>query len=272
SPEWNELTPSGAQLVTSIVSSQGSLYVASGNGHGIRVSPDAGSTWTAIALDGHSISRIVQDPKNPLHMLATDAVYPGGLYETSDGWGRWQFAGGGALPSGGQNQNNVGVIHAVAFDPLDPTRVYASVTAAATETVKTKLYRRLGADPWARLPVPALADAMAKDAVSIAVLPTLPSGQPHPTVFAGTVQSLDGGDSWVDMGQFQSVENMVFSPKNPLVGYATVFGNMWKTGDGGVSWQTTTQFQTPQGGSLVADYSNTQRLYTTSQVDTRIGI
>ncbi len=94
-------------------------------GNGVYKSTDAGKTWKHLGLeDTKQIGRIIVDPKNPntVFVAALGNVYAPnpdrGVYRSRDGGATWQkvlF-----------KNEDVGAID-LAFDPLDPKIVYASL-------------------------------------------------------------------------------------------------------------------------------------------------
>ena len=277
---WRELTPSGAQFIWDIAAVKGTLYVASGSFQGVRISHDGGLTWTST-LDSHSIRHIWTDASQPNHLIVSEDGQPGVLFETRDGGVTWTSAGDG-LPAGnpsGPNASGYGLILALAIDPISPdSRVYASIRSDTHDPFQTKIYRRIGVGPWQRMSIPAYPDAVQggpdNGASSVVIAPVRRNGQSNPTVFAGTVYSTDGGDSWLDLPSFVDVENMVFSPADPSgnVAYATTWGNIWKSLDGGNSWSRVAQAGAPSVGYLIADASDAQTVYASSGYDPIVGV
>ena len=264
---WVELRPSGAERVVSIASGGGSLYVASGNGHGVRSSDNRGLTWSA-ALEGRSIRRVWIDPTKKTHAFAADFAL-GALFETRDGGATWSPAGAG-FPSNSTTTSEW--LLALAIDPTAPDRVYTSVRGDTVDSIKTHLYRRVGTGTWERLKVPADNDPASNYAGSIAVVPFIRPDKEFAKVFAGTVMSEDGGESWVDIPAFQAFENLVFSTVDPNVAYASTFGNMWRSPNGGETWDAVTGSATPLAGALLADFHDTETVYASSGFDPLVGI
>jgi photosystem II stability/assembly factor-like uncharacterized protein len=89
----------------------------------------------------------------------------------------------------------------------------------------------------------------------------------------GVYKSVDGGDSWTNMGLPEShdIPHLAIDPKNDDVVYAAVLGHLWapnrergiyKTTDGGKTWQPSLQIDENSGAiDVLIDPSNSSNVY-----------
>ena len=216
---WEELTSPGrstlatcglTQLLVIPASAGGLPTILSVGELGLSISRDGGNSWSLV--QNRALRGVAADPADPAHMVAwTEFLSAGvGVLETRDGW-RTQTDISDGLPAT--------QILGVALDPFNPGRAYLSVGTAFNEAIRTKLYRRTGAGPWQRLSVPLTMLSRQYAGLGLTISPQLelcqstvqgqtcepcPTGQGQPgqncqtfpTVFAGTVISRDGGETW----------------------------------------------------------------------------
>jgi hypothetical protein len=249
-----------------------SLYIPSEGTNstldGLDVSHDGGLHWLHV-LEGQPVWRVVADPNDPSHMFAW--TFPEQdpswlLFETHDEWATWSTA---------DTSNLAGrYLLALAFDPLNPDRLYASMFASKSDLIQVKLYRKIGTGAWTLLSVPphnctgsnGTITSCAQSVSDIAVAPVIPpappnqSPQPFPTIIAGTVLSRDGGESWIvhRQGLFETV---AFDPIDPNVIYASAGGGQLEVSqDNGVTWDAI-QTTAPVSDQLIQDPGSPATFY-----------
>ena len=234
--EWQELggfnTISAKQIVVG-AGDPPALYVPAYEG--MMVSRDGGRAWST-ALEGIGFGGIAADPHDParLHQYAWRDFYHLGptLYETHDGWVTWSPADQGLPPE---------PIKAMAFDPLNPDRLYLSVRPAGGRPdrgadVPARTRRPVGA---ARDPA-SLADHGKLRGAEFFIAPTSDGcGPPQrfPTIFAGHHVSRDGGDTWREvtepLASGPEELSFLFDRSDPCAVYARAF-RFHKSLDGGL--------------------------------------
>jgi hypothetical protein len=224
---------------------------------GIKISRDAGSSWTT-AVEQNYVQFLTSDSSNPLHMLAVGQPGFGTgsweIFETHDAWATWNAVSMEGLP--GQQ------ILAVAIDPLNPDRFYASIAPPSTDTIQVVLFRKVGATPWQRLDVPPYPAVLHGNATAIAVAPAL-LGHAFPPVLAGQVVSFNGGDSWQPALSGQA-QDIIFDHQIPSTVWATGFASLSRSNDGGATWvSTNSSGNQPVHTSIVQDMADPQTLYAT---------
>jgi hypothetical protein len=210
-----------------LVTADGTLYVGTGEangssdseaGRGLYRSTNDGASFgkvstVADSIDftlNRSIASIVVDPHNSKHLLVGTAVArhgassvnggrftpPGaatlGLYESTDGGKSWHLTlskPGDTVDPGSATGDDYfrGDVTKVAFDPTDPSTVYASVSSYG-------LYRRVGNGAWKRIyAVPGnAADLSLYSRVEFATA-ALPNG--HTRIYLGDATLYGDADS-----------------------------------------------------------------------------
>jgi hypothetical protein len=210
---------------------------------GVLASTDGGGTWKNV-LPGPGFVRTSVDPNNGAHLFAWTEPRPGSsscsLFETKDGGQTWSYAADN-MPM--QDSPDLASPHVtdVAFDKLNPGRVYALVSPTAWADVKTPdlIYRRIANGRWERLSVPPASQPLRGFADSpLAVAPSLPpcttGCQTFPTVFAGRLNSQDGGDTWIPNDGMPD-GTLAYLFDRAVAG--TIYASYYKSVDYGATWQ-----------------------------------
>ena len=247
--QWEELTGPTLNAATpeSFVIGAGTppriLVPSDDNGvrasRGIKISADGGQTWRTV-LGGIGIRRIVADPLDPTrtHLIAfrgeeADWFRSAGteVFESRDAGMTWEPADQGLTP---------GLVRSVAFDTVTPDRLYLSlrVPTTPTQTVLNKVFRRDPQKPWVPLVLPPPIAAM-NPVLDMAVAPGGCGQQAFPTVFAGGLESRDGGAHWsTNPGSFYSAPlRLVADRSDPCALFASSLLAVSKSLNGGRSWQ-----------------------------------
>jgi photosystem II stability/assembly factor-like uncharacterized protein len=164
------------------------------------------------------------------HWVENDKRFPGGLFRTSPGEGKWQALSRG-LP---QNLE----VRAIAVHPREPDVIYAGTDDGPYRSTD-------GGDRWERLGIPQRAGTV----WSFAFHP----GRPQ-TMYAGLApvalyRSEDGGDTWKALPGARSPEHcpmgfptrlvrIAVDPSDPDVIYAALeVSGLLRSGDGGETWE-----------------------------------
>ena len=264
---WQELAAPGVRRIAQIVVASGSpatLYVS-----GIffddrlKISRDGGQSWVT-SLENLRSPELAQDPRDAAHLLAW---FRASLFETRDAGVTWEPANAG-LPDV--------AIDAVAIDRLNADRMYLSLDVPEgffSGKRLVRLFRRTDGGPWQEQRIFPFDSVFGNRAGEIFVAPwsgPCATGSPFPTVFAGTVYSCDGGDSWQEIEVLASqavgfgFARMAFDRNVPGRIYAThlaldLVSQLFTSSDHGRSW---TAVRTPDPiilnlstGSLVQDPS-----------------
>jgi photosystem II stability/assembly factor-like uncharacterized protein len=233
------------------------VYVgASGGGPkaGLYRSTDGGGQWDFVALQGHAVSSIVIDPRNPDLVLA--AAGDSGVMRSTDGGKTWSST----LPDA-----QVGGVWLV-FDPDDPKNVYAGTRAAGgggrggggggggggrgaapatTPATDSQIYRSTdeGAT-WTKASPEGLPGGNF-GTISLAVAPGTRGQRVYDYVAQGMFRSDDGGAHWtratddprlIGGGQFH---NVVVDPRNANIIFATQT-SLYRSTDAGKTWHSYT--------------------------------
>ena len=247
------------------------IYVGSGEGlqrpdlsvgDGIYKTTDGGRTWLHLGLrEGQQIPAILVDPKDPNRVFVAVLGHPygpnpeRGIYRSTDGGATW-------LQVLAKDENTGGMD--LAFDPVDPTTVYAVLWAARqapweigsswTLSANNGLYKSTdGGSTWRQLTtgLPGAQDNLGR--IGLAVAPS-DGKRLYAVVGArngGIYRSDDAGESWRRVnadprlwgrdGDFNEVK---VDPRNPDVLYVANVVT-WKSTDGG---QTFAAFRGAPGG------------------------
>ena len=181
------------------------------------------------------------------------------MFETRDGWASWTRADAG-LPDG--------LVIAMAVDPVIPDRVYLSMWPPYAAPARPMMYVRIGGGAWVPLAIPPLP---ANPLEPIQIAPTVAAcGQPqsYPTVFAGTLMSFDGGQTWSRIGQASGLLNdprrVAFDRTDPCAVYAVGDGGYYKSADGGRHWALSVPSQVTAVSRLFQDVLNPSVFYASS--------
>ena len=225
---------------------------------GIRVSRDAGDTWSTV-LGDQDFYGIATDPNNVQHMLAwTIGQIRSTVHETRDGW-----ATSTPLTSEGLPLQNV---LSIVVDPTDATHFYASAMPAGTDVITTKLYQKQGAGIWLPIDIPPYPSVTQQKLIApyLAIDPTVAPGQSARTIFAGPVESRDGGKTWLQSFKGQ-VGAMIFDRNAANVLYFAANDNFLVSTNYGVTFGATSVPADPVFQSIVQDPQDTQIFYTAYQ-------
>ncbi|MGC9356544.1 MAG: WD40/YVTN/BNR-like repeat-containing protein [Anaerolineae bacterium] len=196
------------------------IFVGKAGGDGLFRSANAGSTWTQVLTHTGTADAIAFNPITPTTVYV--GVYGAGVYRTRDSGQTWISS-----TTGMTNTD----VQALAVNPVTPTILYAGISRGgifkSTDEGTTWTAANNG-------------DLSEHHSVyDLAVDPSRPQ-----TVYAaslGTVlKTMDGGDSWVDMGQGltgSAIWRLVMDPAQPNRLYATSEGGgVFVTHDAGNTW------------------------------------
>jgi hypothetical protein len=222
------------------------------NTAGLHRSTDGGGHWDLVALQGHGVTSIVIDPRNPDIVMA--AAGDSGVMRTSDGGKTWTSV----LPD-----SNVGGVWLV-FDPDDPANVYAGtrpvsggrggpggggggrgaapVTTPATDS---QIYRSSDEGlTWKKTGFDGLPGGNF-GTIALAVAPGTKGQRVYDYVAQGMFRSDDGGEHWtrasddprlIGGGQFHDV---IVDPRNANIVFATQT-SLYRSTDAGKTWESYT--------------------------------
>ena len=203
------------------------LYAFSDYG-GFPRSLDGGHTWVSANLDGQGVTDLAVDPTNSKRILAAAFT---GLWLSEDGSATWRNV---LIPGG----------RAVWFDRFDPRTAFAGGSL---------MYKSVdGGKTWQPLPGP-------DDVIRFAQDPRVAGVLYAETEFHGIFKTVDGGDSWIAIGQ----------PIGLLLGLAvdgegTVYGvtdsGLGIRHDGGSSWEAVSSIPA-QATAVLADASVPSQVY-----------
>jgi photosystem II stability/assembly factor-like uncharacterized protein len=260
---WSFVAAFGSLACPSVVldpANSSTLYAAAA-ANGVVKSTDSGTSWlpSSAGLRALSVLAIAVDPLVPSTILVSTAVQgrgTAGLFESHDAGRSWRDVSA-SVPSSLR-------IGALAFDPTDPSTVYAGGDGLLKSTD--------GATSWSPidngLPVPG--PTLFIDGESLAIDPQTPSN-----IYAGLffgfhvggaiAKSIDGGESWTTIPVVSgAVTGIAVDPRQPSVLFATVNGrdllsSVDRSQDAGASWASVLFLQ----GSLrcVAIESRTSVVY-----------
>ena len=271
---WNPLfdgQPTGSIGALAIAPSDPNIiYVGSGEGmqrpdlstgDGIYKSTDGGKTWTHLGLrDGQQIPQLIVDPKNPDRLFVAVLGHPygpnqeRGVFRSLDGGRTFQkvlF-----------KDENTGAVD-LAFDPVDPNIVYASLWESRQAPWENGVWTGPGSGlfkstdggtTWRPLTkgLPTLAEGLGRIGFTVApsnrnrLFAVLDAG-----TRAGIYRSDDAGETWARVNEDPRVvarpadaSDIRVHPTNPdFVFVPTIV--TWKSTDGG---RTFTGFRGAPGG------------------------
>jgi photosystem II stability/assembly factor-like uncharacterized protein len=229
------------------------VYVgaSTANTAGLYRSTDGGAHWDLVALQGHAVSSIAIDPRNPDLVMA--AAGDTGVLRTADGGKTWTPV----LPDTG-----VGGVWLV-LDPDNPANVYAGtrpvggggrgggggggrgaapVAAPATDS---QIYRsRDEGVTWKKTSPEGLPGGNF-GTIALAVAPGTKGERVYDYVAQGMFRSDDGGEHWtrasddprlIGGGQFHDV---IVDPRNANILFATQT-SLYRSTDAGKTWESYT--------------------------------
>jgi photosystem II stability/assembly factor-like uncharacterized protein len=247
------------------------IYVGSGEGlqrpdlstgDGIYKSTDGGAHWTHLGLrDGQQIPTVIVDPRDPNRVFAAVLGHPygpnaeRGVFRSIDGGASWTRVL--------YKDENTGAFD-VAFDPADPTVVYAVLWAGrqspweiggSFQIPGSGLFKSTdGGTTWRALArgLPSPADGLGRIGLATS---TNRAARLYAVVDAprlgGLYRSEDAGESWERVnadtrlwGRGSDFAEVRVDPKNPDVVYVANVVT-WKSTDGGRSF---TAFRGAPGG------------------------
>ena len=248
------ITASTLNAVATAPSAPETLYA--GTGYGLSRSDDGGRSWKGLRTD--AVSAIAVDPRDRQHVLVGGT---GGIVASGDGGVSWTRTRGGAADAA----------RAIAFDPLDPRRVYALLWSYADTTGGPRMVRSTdGGTTW---------QPTASGFLPLTI--AVGHGQPE-TVYAwglaagggtGIARSVDGGASWetlLDVPGARQVDVLVVDPSDAKTLYAlTKHGPtkyaLAKTVDGGAHWTRLPADRRLRAADLVVDPRRGQTLYAATE-------
>jgi photosystem II stability/assembly factor-like uncharacterized protein len=210
---WSHVSPSGTAAVALDPSTPGTVY-AGGSG-GLSRSADGGATWTATALTDW-VSAVAIHPTTPAVILAITNV---GLQRSTDAGSSWTIVASEPATFFG----------ALAFDPADPSRVFAS---------DDRVYRSMdGGLTWTPTGSPCC------NFIRSLVVET--GGIVYAGILGdGVTKSTDGGETWsfvvAGLGSDAAVLSLALDPSAGGVVYAGMLTGVYKTTSGGATWTAAT--------------------------------
>jgi hypothetical protein len=231
------------------------VYVgASGGGPsaGLYRSTDGGGHWDQVALQGHGVSSIVIDPRNPELVLA--AAGDTGVMRSTDGGKNWKST----LPDA-----QVGAVWLV-FDPDNPKTVYAGTRPiaaggrggggggggrgappVATPATDSQIYRSSDEGATWTKTSPSGLPGGNFGTIALAVAPGTKGKRVYDYVAQGMFRSDDGGAHWtratddprlIGGGQFHDV---IVDPSDANTLFATQT-SLYRSTDAGKTWESYT--------------------------------
>ncbi len=205
------------------------LTIYASTSQGVFKSADGGNTW-ALKLSDPMHNAVVIDPSNP----ATIYLANGGVLNSTDGGETWRYL----------NLNVADGIFALAIDPKNPKTLYGGASYnpyGPTQTVIGVYRTDDGGETWR----PANG-GLPSSQITIGFVAVDPRNSD--TVYAATLyhsagagggvyRSSDGGGSWKQVNEEQTITSIVLDAQHEGTIYAgTAVKGLLKTVDGGASW------------------------------------
>jgi len=243
----------GIGAVAASPSRPDTVYVGASGGPaaGLYRSTDGGGHWDLVALQGHAVSSIMIDPRNPDLVMA--AAGDTGVMRTTDGGKSWNQV----LPDA-----QVGGVWLV-FDPDNPRNVYAGTRPiaaggrggaggggggrgappATTPATDSQIYRSSDEGVTWKKTSPDGLPGGNFGTIALAVAPGANGERVYDYVAQGMFRSDDGGAHWtrasddprlIGGGQFHDV---IVDPRNANILFATQT-SLYRSTDAGKTWQS----------------------------------
>lgn len=201
------------------------IYVPATNQH--YRSDDGGKTWTDFRVPNQDAYVFAVDPSNPEIVLAGGRGETLNVSRSTDGGKTWKQTGVGL----GKNS-----LHALFFDPADPSIVYAVGGTFGKAFKSTD-----GGDEFSEMSLPV---SGTKKLFSLTLDPA-DSKVLWAATQAGLFRSGDGGVTWRESGEGLGrylCKTVAFSPGSPSYMLAATGGTgVYRSSDGGKSWSPSSQ-------------------------------
>jgi photosystem II stability/assembly factor-like uncharacterized protein len=223
--------------------------VYAGAPSGLYRSNDGGGRWDLVALEGHSVSSIVIDPRNADIVLAVSADK--GVERSSDGGKNWKSV----LPD-----EKIGGVWLV-FDPDNPKNVYAGTRTISaggrgggggrgaapvlTPATDSQIYRSTDEGHTWKKTSPTGLPGGNFGTIALAVAPGTKGKRVYDYVAQGIFRSDDAGEHWeratddprmIGGGQFHDI---VVDPRDANILFATQT-SLYRSTDAGKTWASYT--------------------------------
>lgn len=250
---WQRLGPEGGMVLSLGVSSAGTVYLGTSDGH-IFASEDRGAHWELRGRAGTRtdaiVAEIAPDPREPRRVFAAvwfrEAGAGGGVFRSDDGGTSWR-------PSGLQGE----AVRALEFAPSQPETLVAGT--------RSGVFRSTDAgQTWER--ISPVNDPELRNVDSIAMDPGAPA-----VIYAGTYhlpwKTTDGGKTWrpVAAGLIDDsdIMSMRVDATNPARLYLSACSGIYRSDNRGAAW-TKLQgipYAARRTQAIVQDPQNPQTLY-----------
>jgi photosystem II stability/assembly factor-like uncharacterized protein len=232
---WEPLTAPPVDSFTGFAfgAAPGQVY-ASGESPGVAASADGGQSWQAAnrGLTASVAFAVAVDPASSAHLFtavfgANGPLQTSGIWRTRNGGARWR-------PIAAELGTGAAAGAHLFIDPADSSSVLLTNLGVAARSADA------GAS-WTRLSLP---DCMV--AQTIVAEPASPSilygvGGACTAQACGVSRSVDGGATWICLGQDLRPFSIVVAPSDPAVLYAVSSYTpkqhmIWRSADAGVTW------------------------------------